>query len=160
MTIKRQKIVSGQGSLFDILRETVDNGNTRHKGSLDITTEFKEALSEDLRYAHDEQGREISRAQVAARMTDYLGQEVSLSTINNWTAQSHPHELPGKWLPAWVHATNGRLAAQVISKHSGLFMLPGPEAIRAEIRKRDEIMETTRKEKQEWVVLLKKLEGR
>ncbi len=160
MTKKRKDSSYHQLSLFDFIKETVE-GDSKPKGGLDIKNEVKMALSDDLRYATDEHGKELSRAQVSARMTDEIGFEITLSQLNNWTATSHPHEMPLSYLPAFIRATGGqRRAVDVLSKYSGLFILPGPEAIRAEIRKRDEIVEKTKAEKREWVMLLKKVEGK
>lgn len=158
MTKKNKKLSYSQPSLFDYIRQSANP--SPGKGSLFIEKEFKAALSDDLAHACDELGREISRAQVAARMTDYLGEEVSLSTLNNWTAASHPHSMPASQLPAFVKATGGqRRAVEVLSRHSGLFMLPGPDALRAEIQRKDE---TVRKEQSEIRILryqLKTVEG-
>lgn len=160
MTKKRKESSYDQPSLFDFIKETVA-GDYKPKGGLDIKNEVKMALSDDLRHAADEHGKELSRAQVSARMTDEIGFEITLSQLNNWTATSHPHEMPLSYFPAFVRATGGqRRAVDVLSRHSGLFILPGPEAIRAEIRKRDEIVEKTKAEKREWVMLFKKVEGK
>ena len=163
MTKKRKPSSVDQPTLFDHIKEAsrLQTG-TIPRGRLDITSEFKEALADDLRHACDEHGKELSRAQVAARMTDYLGEEkeVTLSTLNNWTAPSHPHSIPADHMPAWIYATNGRRAAETISRHSGLFLLPGPEAIRAEMSKRDEIIDQARAEKREFKTLLRELERR
>lgn len=160
MTKKRKDSSYDQPSLFDFIKETVAR-DYKPKGGLDIKNEVKMALSDDLRYATDEHGKELSRAQVSARMTDEIGFEITLSQLNNWTATSHPHEMPLSYFPAFVRATGGqRRAVDVLSRHSGLFILPGPEAIRAEIRRREEVIEAARKEKGEWLMLLKKIEGR
>ena len=161
MTKKKKGLSYDQPSLFDFIKETIQQQSTTSKGSLNITNQVKLALSEDLKHAVADCGREISRAIVAARMTDELGEEITLSMLNNWTATSHPHEMPLSYFPAFIKATGGqRRAAEVISRHSGLFILPGPEAIRAEIRRRDEIVEAAKAEKREWVTLLKKVEGK
>jgi hypothetical protein len=161
MTKKRKVSSDNQPSLFDFIRETVTHTSTPRKGSLAITEEVKLALSDDLRHASDEYGRELSRAQVAATMTDLLGEEITLSTLNNWTATSHPHEMPVTYLPAFIRATGGqRRAADVISRHSGLFLLPGPEALRAEIQRIDEDLQKMRIEKQKRILFLKEIEGR
>ncbi len=159
MTKKHKKLSYDQPSLFDAIKE-LTNTNPAN-GSLSIEKEFKSALSDDLSHACDELGREISRAQVAARMTDYLGEEISLSTINNWTALSHPHSMPADHLPAFVRATGGqRRAVEVLSKHSGLFMLPGPDALRAEIQHFDEMMREAKAEIQVRRFHLKEIERR
>jgi len=94
-------------------------------------------------------------------MTDLLGEEISLSTINNWTATSHPHEMPLSYLPAFIQATGGqRRAAEVISKHSGLYLLPGPDALRAEIQRFDEEERKAKNEKRKRLFYLKEMEGK
>ncbi|MDA8155602.1 MAG: hypothetical protein M0Z52_03980 [Actinomycetota bacterium] len=129
------------------------------RGSLDIEKELNAAISEDIRHAQDETGRELSRAEVAARMTDLAGTEITLTTLNNWTAESHPHSIPAKYLPAFVVATGGqRRAAECLSRHSGLFMLPGPEALRAEIQKLDEDISRKKSEKLKRMLFLKEIE--
>jgi hypothetical protein len=160
MTIRKKQLSRyNQPSLFDFVKEVAENHTI--KGSLSIEKELKAALSDDLRHARDELGREISRAQVAARMTDLLGEEISVSMLNNWTATSHPHNIPANYLPAFVKATGGQKEAiEVLSRHSGLFMLPGPEALRAEIQHIDESIKNMKIEKQKRILFLKELEGR
>ncbi len=154
---KKQLSQYNQPSLFDFIRESTKN-NTAN-GSLSIEKEFKAALSDDLHHARDEYNREISRAQVAARMTDYLGEEITLSTLNNWTATSHPHNMPANYLPAFVKATGGqRRAIEVLSRHSGLFMLPGSEALRAEIQQINEELQRLKIERQKRLLFLKEIE--
>jgi len=158
MTKKNKKLSYDQPSLFDFIKKTADS---TVKGSLSIEKEFKAALSDDLSHTCDESGKEISRATVAARMTDYLGEEISLSAVNNWTAASHPHTMPAAYLPAFVRATGGqRSAVEVLSRHSGLFMLPGPEALRAEIQRFDEIARQAKSEIQKRRIYLKEIERR
>ncbi len=155
---KRKKESSryDQPTLFDFIK---DQQAAPNNGSLNIIREVKEALSEDLRHAVDEYNSEISRAQVAARMTDLIGEEITLSQVNNWTAASHPHEMPVSYLPAFIRATGGqRHAAEVVSKHSGLYLLPGPDALRAEIQQFDEKERWARKEKRVRMFHLKVME--
>jgi hypothetical protein len=161
---KKKKVPSyDQPTLFDFVKESIsyNTNNTPHKGSLDIRREVKLAIAEDLRHAVDDRGRELSWAQVAAGMTDRLGREITLSMLSNWAAPSHPHEMPLSYFPAFIHATGGqRRAAEVISRHCGLFLLPGPEALRAEIQRLEEEMNKLRGEKQKRLFFLKELEGR
>ena len=151
--------------LFEWVRkaqELTSQSYFRPKGSLNIDSEFRSAISEDLRHAKDEEGRELSRYQVAARMSDYLGQEITASMLNNWTAESHEnHRFPAAWLPAFVHGTGGqRRAIEILSRHSGLFALPGPEALRAEIQRIDEEIKAKKEEKYKRILFLKEIENR
>jgi len=158
---KKDSSIQGQMSLFEILKETMQQQTKNAIASLCITSQVKTAMSEDLRHAIDERGIEISRAHVAASMTDLLGEEITLSMLNNWTATSHPHEMPLSYLPAFIRATGGqRRTAELISKYAGLFLLPGPEALRAEIQRIDESMQKMKIEKQKRLMFLKELEGK
>lgn len=156
---KKNKNLSGnhQPSLFDLLKEQEGLGQVP-KGSLLISRELKEALSDDIRHARDERGIELSRAQVAARMTDYLGEEITLSMLNNWTAASHEHEMPASFLPAFVRATGGqKMTTEVISRRSGLWLLPGPEVLRAEIQRLDEQIKVAQSKKRARTAFLREI---
>ncbi|MBF0487526.1 MAG: hypothetical protein HQK98_05135 [Nitrospirae bacterium] len=125
------------------------------KGSLDVDKELKAAIADDIKHAVNERGRELSRAAVAARMTDLTGDEITLSNLNNWTAVSHPHSMPSKYLAAFVVATNQRRAIETISRKCGLFALPGEEALRAAWQRLDEKEKEIRAEKNKHLTLLK-----
>ncbi|MBF0459586.1 MAG: hypothetical protein HQK99_16980 [Nitrospirae bacterium] len=125
------------------------------KCSLDVDKELKAAIADDIKHAVDERGRELSRAAVAARMTDLTGDEITLSNLNNWTAVSHPHSMPSKYLPAFIIATNQRRAIETISRKCGLFAMPGKEALRAEVQRLDEKEKEIRAEKTKHLTLLK-----
>jgi hypothetical protein len=160
---KKKRILSNEMPLFEWLqkaKELACQTSFQPKGSLNIDNELKAAISEDLRHAEDDSGREISRYQVAARMSDFLGQEVTVSMLNNWTAESHEnHRFPAAWLPAFVHGTGGqRRTIETLSRHCGLFALPGPEALRAEIQKIEEEIKAKSKEKSKRMLLLKEID--
>ena len=147
MTIKKKKSSRGragsssQQSLFDVLdrmAEATRQADDPAPGSLDCDAEIKAALTNDLGNARDGQGHPLSRAQVAASMTDLVGSEITLTTLNNMTAASHAHRFPVSWLPALVSATGQRRALEVISRRTGLFILPGPDAVRAELDRLNE----------------------
>ncbi len=156
----KDKNKSSQPSLFDYIKEA--ERLTRQSaepapGSLDVEQEMKAAVAEDLKHAIDVSGRELSRAEVAARMTDLAGAEITLTHLNNWTAPSHPHSMPAKYLPALVIATGGRRSFETLSRRAGLFALPSAEALRAEIQKMDEEMKLIKKEKAKRQMYLKEI---
>ncbi len=79
--------------------------------------------------------------------------------FRNWTAPSHPHNLPCLYLPAFVISTGGqRRTFEVLSRHAGLFALPGPEALRAEIERRREEEKKTRDERHRLETILKEID--
>lgn len=157
---KKQSSRYNQPSLFDVLREQ-NHAGQKPKGSLNITAEVKAAMSEDLRHAVDEHGKELSRAEVAARMTDYIGEEITLTMLNNWTATSHPHEMPASCLPAFKYGTgNQRRTLETISRHTDLYLLPGPEALRAETQSLRERRKKIDREIRARETLIEQMEGK
>ena len=117
----------------------VQHDNNPLNGSMDIDTEIRAAISQDIKHAHDSTGRELSRYEVAARMSELTGIEITKSMLDNFSAESHEkHRFPCQFLPAFVITTGQRMAFEVLSRRSGLFALPGPEALRAEIQRLDE----------------------
>lgn len=130
------------------------------KGSLDIDSELRAAISEDLKQARDG-ARALSRYEVAARMSELVGQEITKAMLDNYTAEAHEkHRFPCQFLPAFVLATGGqRRAFECLSRHAGLFALPGKEALRAEIEKLDEEEKRIRSEKAKRRLYLKEIES-
>jgi hypothetical protein len=131
-------------------------------GSLDIDTELRAAISQDIKHAIVPcPGRELSRYEVAARMSELVGQEITKSMLDNYTAEAHEkHRFPCQFLPAFVIATGGqRRAFEVLSRKAGLFALPGPEALRAEIQRLDEQGKKIKAEKHKREIFLKEMEG-
>ena len=160
---KKKRFSSNELPLFEWIRkaqELTSQSYFHPKGSLNVDSEFRSAISEDLRHARDESGQELSRYQVAARMSDYLGREITASMLNNWTAESHEnHHCPATWLPALLHATGGQMRAiETLSRHSGLFALLGPEALRAEIQRLDEEIKVKKDVKSKKMIFLKEIE--
>jgi hypothetical protein len=162
MTNRKNKL-SPNPTLFDWLRqvEELSQTTTPVHGSLDIDTELRNALSQDIKHAIVPcTGRELSRYDIAARMSELVGQEITKSQLDNWTAEAHDkHRFPAQYLPAFVIATGGqRRVFECLSRHSGLFALPGPEALRAEIRRIDEVIKKHRAEKTKREIFLKEIE--
>lgn len=162
MTNKTEKAVSGQMSLLDYIEQAAElarQGTGKPAGSLNIDKELVAAIKEDLRHAKDDKGCYLSVAQVAARMSDLTGSEITESMFRNWTAPTHPHNIPCLYLPAFVVSTGGqRRAFEVLSRHAGLFALPGPEALRAEIQRIDEDIRKKKAEKMKRETFLKEME--
>lgn len=155
---------SAQVSIFEYLQKAEQlyrNEGIPPLGSLDIDTEVRAAVSFDLKRAHDHTGRELSRYEVAARMSELTGQEITKSMLDNYSAESHEkHRFPCQFLPAFIIGTGGeRRVFDVLSRRSGLFALPGPEALRAEIQRIDEEIKRKQAEKQKRVIFLKEIEG-
>lgn len=122
---------------------------------MNFQAELCAAMSADIRHATDEQGREITRYDIAARMSNFLDREITKSTLDNWTAPSHDDHVPDAIeMAAFSRATNGRCAMEIISQRAGLFTLPGKEALRSEIQKWKETRNHAHKEVRKRELLL------
>lgn len=160
---KHKKDSSHELPLFEWIKKAEELSRqavTPAKGSLDIDSEFRAAVSEDLKAAKDGTGRELSRFEVAARMSELVGQEITASMLYNWTADAHEkHRFPCQFMPSFIIATGGRRSFEVLSRKSGLFALPGEEALRAEIQRIDEEMKKLKGEKSKREMFLKEIGG-
>lgn len=166
MTLSKKKIVTppGQLNLFEWVKQAEEltrQAENPRKGSLDIDTQLRAAISEDIKHAVDPTGREMSRFQVAARMSELVGREITASMLNNYTAEAHDkHNFPCQLLPAFVIGTGGQHRTfEVLSRHAGFFALPGREALRAEIQRIDEDMKNLQAEKAKRRLFLKEIEN-
>ena len=163
LSMTKSKKESSQQTIFEYLKKVAlqpQSDNNKLSGSLDINKELKAAMSEDIRHAIDERGKELSRYEVAGRMSELLEEDITKTTLDNWTASSHPHEIPARYIPAFVIATGQRRVFEVLSRHAGLFALPGPEALRAEIQRLDEEIKRKKEEKKKRQIFLKELDSR
>lgn len=162
---KSKKKSSTQETLFDYLKkvEALSSQTSNPiKGSLDIDAELRAAISEDIKHAIVScTGRELSRYEVAAKMSELVGHEITKSQLDNWSAESHEkHRFPCQSLPAFVIATGGqRRAFEVLSRKSGLFALPGKEALRAEIQRLNEDIKKKKSEKNKRELFLREIEN-
>jgi benzoyl-CoA reductase/2-hydroxyglutaryl-CoA dehydratase subunit BcrC/BadD/HgdB len=92
-------------------------------------------------------------------MSELTGQEITKSMLDNWSAESHEkHRFPCQFLPAFIISTGSRHAFDVLTRRAGLFALPGPEALRAEIQRIDEEIKKKQSEKQKRQIFLKEIE--
>jgi len=157
MTKKTFNQSANPGPLFDWIKRAQQISSQSPyppHGILDIDTEFRAAVSFDIKACP------FSRYQIAARMSELAGQEITESMLYNWTAEAHEsHRFPCQFLPAFVIATGGRRAFECLSHRSGLFALPGPEALRAEIHRLDEQIKSLQDEKQKRKIFLREIEG-
>lgn len=144
MTKTRKRIVSdsGQMSLLDLLRAEREERQALACGRMNVAARLHAAIREAIRQAPK------SRENIADEMTALLGVPVSVHQVNNWTAESHPHRIPAEMLPAFCEATGCIEALRLLAEAAGVFTLPGPDALRAEVQKlREEEQRLSRERK-------------
>ena len=166
---KKNSSLENQPSLFDIVLEVEKRNGGIPNGSLDIDQELRCCLSEDLKHAKDGNGRTISRYEVAAKMSELVGREITATMLNNWTAEAHEkHNFPSKWLPAFVQSTGGQRRAfeclsrhfECLSRHSGLFALPTKEALLSEIKQIEEEIRERQQDRRQRLMFIREYKNR
>jgi len=144
--------------LFDMLTEQAKQP-TPAFDIFSTGTEFRAAMTEDIKRAVDEHGRELTRHDVAAKMSNILDKEITWSMLNNWTAPSHSgHNIDLDELVAFAMVTRGHRAVNARFRPAGLFAIPGPDALRAEYQRLDEQEKVIKKDKRQHKQLIHQLE--
>jgi len=155
MTKKKKRLDTNQISLFDIIQNYQnDKPVPKPVGSFDIDHQFRAAISEALRWSP------LSRYQIAARMSELTDTDITKTMLDSWTAEAKvQHRFPAIYLPAFCEAVGCNDPLKMIGKLVGMFILPGPEALRAEIQRIDEEIGRKQSEKRKRMLFLKEMEG-
>ncbi len=152
-TLKKSVTDSGQLNLFDLLKQEQAERQESAPGRLCISAKLLSEIKKAVKHAP------MSRETLADTMTSLSGRDVTVSMINNYCADSHPHHFPAELIPTLCLASgyNGPLQVQIDAV--GIFTLPGADALRAEIQKLDEETKVLQKERQKRLLFLKEMEG-
>jgi hypothetical protein len=155
MTKRKKRIDIHQISLFEVIQNfQSDKPAERPVGCMNIDKAFREAISEALKKSS------LSRYQVAARMSELTDTDITKTMLDSWTAESkEQHRFPAIFLPAFCEAVGCNDPLQLLGKLVGVFILPGPEALRAEIHKIEEEIARKQNEKRKRMLFLKEMEG-
>ena len=154
MTKIKQSLVSKQMNLFDLLSQERDERTESLPGSMCISAQYLAAVKQALKQAPK------SRETIADEMTHLSGRTITVSMINNWAAESHPHDLPAELEHIFCHVCGCDAPIRLKNDKYGLFTLPGPDALRAEIQKLDEEEKRVAAEKRKHKLLLQSLESK
>jgi hypothetical protein len=149
MAKSEKRIDPNQLNIFDLLLSSTygpacPGGAPASKlaGSFDVDRQFREIISAVLKNCP------LSRYQVAARMSELLGQEITKAMLDSWTAESKEgHRFPAIFLPAFCEAVGQADPIRLLGRLVGVFVLPGPEALRAEIHRITEEISQKQQEK-------------
>ena len=121
--------MENQESLFAILDEVVLPEPT----DLNMSRKVKETLSAVLK------STPCKRWEIAGRMGEYMGIEITESQLNSWSAESKEgHRFPLEYLPAFCYATSDYTLAEVIVKGCDCRLIKSEEAILLELARIDD----------------------
>jgi len=154
MSKKKKKIDNRQLSLFDVLKRCSENKPEQPpEGELDIANRLRISLIAAIKQC------KLSRHQLAGEMSHLLGNEVSKTTIDSWTAESKEgNRIPAEYLPAFCRATGDREPIRLLAEGGDMYAMPGPQALRAEIQKFSEEESKARAEKRKRLRFLEEME--
>ncbi|MDD2366657.1 MAG: hypothetical protein PHN84_10890 [Desulfuromonadaceae bacterium] len=131
MAKNTQKNVSEiqQMSLFDLLSRDRAERAEIAPGKMCISARLMTAVKLAVKQAPK------SRETLCDEMSLLAGAEITINMLSSWCADSHPHRLPAEYLPALCAATGSTEPMRIMAEASGLFALPGPDALRADMQR-------------------------
>ena len=131
MTKNTQKTVSEnlQMSLFDLLSQDRAERAEIAPGKMCISARLMTSVKLAVKQAPK------SRETLCDEMSLLAGAEITINMLSSWCADSHPHRLPAEYLPALCAATGSTEPMRIMAEASGLFALPGPDALRADMQR-------------------------
>lgn len=156
MTKTKKNLVSNpdQLSLFDVICQDRDERMEKRPGRMCLSSKLLASVKSAIKTAPK------SREQIADDMTELSGRKITVAMINNWTAESHPHDLPAALIAVFCESTGDYGPLLVINDSAGVFTVEPPDVIRARLQRLDEKKKELDKEKQKYAALLHELEGR
>lgn len=154
MTKKHPRSDSSQLSLLDLLqraRELEDIPSTQ--GQCNVESALRQAMSDAVKQCP------LSIHQIAGEMSHLLGESITADMIYSWTSESKTkHQVWGTRLPAFCRVTGCRRPMEILVQASGMYCLPGPEALRSEIQRLREDEQKAAKERKKREMFLQELE--
>ena len=156
---KSRKKIDAQLSLFDVIKD-LHHSPEPADGELRVINDLRASLREAIKTCP------LSRHQIAGEMSHLLGEAVTKEMIDSWTRESdqingrRPRHIPAEYLPAFCKATGSNGPLVLLGDRVGMFVLPGPEALRAEIQRLDEELNRLKAEKKKRLFFLREVEGK
>ena len=130
---KLKKPVDGQYSLFDLIHRISEDRPEPDPGGLNVRYRLQAIITETIKRCS------LTRWEIAGKMSSLLNQEISKYMLDTWTAESKEyHRFPAEYLPAFCQAVGSYEPLRFLAEMAGVFVLPGQEALRSEIRKIEE----------------------
>lgn len=147
-----------QVSLFDLIKEQQQKKaghDVMEAGCMNISTRLREELSRGLKQSS------YSRYEVASRMSEALGVEVTKSQLDSWTAESkEQHRFPAEYLPAFCAVTGYKQPLQMMAEMIHCYLLESEEALLAELGKIDQQEKELARKKKAVRELIQTMAGR
>ena len=133
--IKGKTGTYGQLTIFDLIKEDEERAKEEiAPGSMWIGNRLRNELSNGLRKCM------LSRYEVASKMSELVGMEITKSMLDSWTAESKEyHRFPSEYLPAFCAVTGHKEPLRLMARTIKCYLLEGKEALMAEIGQIDQV---------------------
>lgn len=143
-----------QMSIFDMLEEIeVQKRQGPDAGSLNMGARIKEELSSALKSVP------LKRWEIAGRMSEYTGAEITDSMLNAWTADSKEgHRFPLEYLAAFCWATGDYTVIEMVAKGCGCHLTKGREVVLLKMAQLDDMERKIQREKAQMLAYMEKME--
>lgn len=134
--------------LFDMVAVPVERGNK--PGALDIDSELRHLLGDLMKQSP------LNRHQIAARMSELVGHDITKTQLDTWTADSREGwRFPVAYLPAFEAALETHDLLAWLADLRGARLSVGREALEAQLGK----LETMKDQLKKQEAAIKKLLG-
>ena len=162
MSKSRTKIDDKQVTIYEYLQRLSEQSHLNtlsNEGQSRIINQLRASLRAAIK------GCSLSRHQIAGEMSHLLGESITKEMIDSWTRESDEingrpgRHTPAEYLPAFCQVAGCNEPLVILGKMVGLFVLPGPEALRAEIQRIDEQIKKVQSKKKKRLLFLKEMEG-
>jgi hypothetical protein len=138
MEMNRKKIDIDQLNIFDLIKdvsrkqkEASSHPATIGKASIDATV--RHLITDALK------GCPLSRYEIAAKMSEILGVEITKSQLDSWSAESKEnHRFPFVYTGAFCMATCNKSLIRYMAELCEGYFIEGEDAIRLELGKTEE----------------------
>lgn len=161
MPKSKSKIDDKQMSIFEYLQILSAQSlpkNSPDEGQYRVIDSLRASLRAAIK------GRPLSRHQIAGEMSHLVGESITKEMIDSWTRESDEingrpgRHVPAEYLPAFCKAVGCNEPLVILGRMTGLFVLPGPEALRAEIQRIDEQIKNAQANKKKRLLFLREIE--
>ena len=152
---KSKKSFDNQYSLFDLLESLQKNApHPPDPGRLNVRYSLQGIISDCIKRCP------LSRWEIAGKMSALLNQEISKYMLDTYTAESKEyHRFPAEYLPAFCEVVGSYEPLRFLAEKAGVFVLPGQEALRAEIQKIESEIQELHKLRKKRILFLEEMGG-
>jgi hypothetical protein len=144
MEMSKKRIDIGQLNIFDLIKEISkkqsqsSSSSISEKSSVDAT--LRSIISDSLKHSP------LSRWEVAGKMSEILGTEITKSQIDSWSAESKDgHRFPLIYIDAFCRASGDKSLIHYICRLCGGYFIEGQDTLKLELgriqEKREEIQQ-------------------